>query len=227
MICDDVRELEAAYALDALGEDERAAVAAHLATCNDHPDLAHMRATVLALGHAAEEEAPPEALRQRVLSSARESRSQASRPATGERHPGWGRIISGPWTLGLAAALGALAILLAVFALANRGDGDERLVRSFETDGGIEVTVDTVLGERDTRVRFANLAALPEGQEYQLWAIRGSDWLSLGRFRPNPEGGWAGDFAFAFMEGDAVYLTVWTGEGVSGPFGEPIFVEPL
>ena len=57
MICDDVRELEAAYALDALGEDERAAVAAHLATCNDHPDLAHMRATVLALGHAAEEEA--------------------------------------------------------------------------------------------------------------------------------------------------------------------------
>ena len=39
MNCEEIEELAGAYALGALPEAERAAVSAHLATCDTHPEM--------------------------------------------------------------------------------------------------------------------------------------------------------------------------------------------
>ncbi|MBM4416511.1 MAG: zf-HC2 domain-containing protein, partial [Chloroflexi bacterium] len=46
MSCDEVRELLPAYALDALTDEERADVRAHLEGCALHPEVGELRATV-------------------------------------------------------------------------------------------------------------------------------------------------------------------------------------
>jgi anti-sigma factor RsiW len=73
MTNEELHDLTAAYALDALGPDERRAYEEHLAGCEHcRGDLAELGETVGALALAAEGPAPPDALRDRILVAARE-----------------------------------------------------------------------------------------------------------------------------------------------------------
>lgn len=220
MDCERVRELEGAYALDALDAADTAAVREHLATCDQHGDMAELQSVATGLALASEERQPPQRLRERVLDSAAESRAPV---AHGERRR---------WTRGWLAAAAAVVLVIAVgsvaalFAVTGNG-GDPGYVHEFTAEGELSVRVETELGEPDTRVAFSGMPELDEGEEYRLWAIRGEDWLSIGTFEPNAEGEWAGDFEFALQEGDSLCLTVQRPADPSGPFGDPVFIEPL
>src|SRR4051794_16321344 len=104
----DLHELVAAYALNALEDDDRAAFEQHLAHCAQcTAELAELRDTAAALAYLPETVAPPEALRSRILETAR-----AERPNVVPLHRAGRRT----WGLGAVAAVAvAAAAALAVW----------------------------------------------------------------------------------------------------------------
>src|SRR6266571_3164751 len=74
-MADDLHELSALYALDALDADDRTRYEAHLDDCDRcRDDVAAFRDTAAALAFVPEGPVPPEALRERVLAAARAER---------------------------------------------------------------------------------------------------------------------------------------------------------
>ena len=75
----DLHELTAAYALDALDADDRQAFETHLRECERcRAELGELADTVGALAYASEGPAPPESLRDRILVAAREEGRRTS-----------------------------------------------------------------------------------------------------------------------------------------------------
>jgi anti-sigma-K factor RskA len=73
---DELHELTAAYALNALDDGEERAYEAHLADCaRCQEELASLSGTATALAYAAGEATPPDALRGRILEAARAERT--------------------------------------------------------------------------------------------------------------------------------------------------------
>ena len=123
--CESVRDLAASFVLDALPEDEMAAVREHLATCPEpHPEIAELGEMVPVLHAAVRPAEPPAALKDRIMAAAAadleertrtaaladaparmdatpRSAAPADRPITisGRRQPRWS------WALGIAAVL--------------------------------------------------------------------------------------------------------------------------
>jgi hypothetical protein len=219
LTCEQVQELEAAFALGTLDGAEASAVLDHLESCDKHPGIPDLRAAVLALAFGAEEREPPAALRARVLTLA------APDGARGNRHAAWPvrRMV-----LGLAASVVVLlgAILAAVVISSSRDEADH-YARSFTTEDGIEVRVEADFSRPVATVTFAHMQTLPEGEKYVVWAIRDGVWLSMGRFRPNESGWWSGEFAFQLREGDSLCVTQGEPIDPSIPHGQPLFIEPL
>ncbi len=214
MDCEQVRELEGAFALDALDAEDRAAVVAHVDACDEHGNLAELRAAGMLLGATAEEQMPPERLRARILASA------AGRPERRRGGPVWGT----KWWYAAAASL--LLVVLAVTTavlLRQQGGASDVYVKEFVA-ADVAVHFEAKFEDPYTRATFAGLA--PK-EDYQLWVIRGDDWLSVGSFKANAEGNWAGDFTFETKPGDSICLTLRNPAQPSGPFGQPVFVEPV
>ena len=71
LTCDEVRELAAAYVLDALEADEAAAVRSHLAAHPDgHPEIAELGAVIPALAEIVPIVEPPDSLKGRIMAAA-------------------------------------------------------------------------------------------------------------------------------------------------------------
>jgi anti-sigma-K factor RskA len=71
LTCDEVRELAAAYVLDALEADEAAAVRSHLAGHPDgHPEIAELGAVIPALAEIVPIVEPPDSLKGRIMAAA-------------------------------------------------------------------------------------------------------------------------------------------------------------
>jgi anti-sigma factor RsiW len=106
----DPHDLLAAYALDALDDDERERFERHLEECEECSEqLALLREPVAALAYAAEGPAPPEALRGRIIEGARaEPRAAVIRL----RRRNWPLAA----LAGVAAAAACLAIGLGIWA---------------------------------------------------------------------------------------------------------------
>ena len=69
--CDSVRDVAASFVLDALPEDEMAAVREHLATCPEpHPEIAELADAVPVLHAAVRPAEPPAALKDRIMAAA-------------------------------------------------------------------------------------------------------------------------------------------------------------
>jgi len=211
MNCEQVREMEAAFALDVLEGADRIAVLEHLRSCDLHPGAGEYRAVSIALAAQGAELTPPARLRERVLASARE------RTAVGQ---GGRRRWYAAAALLIAACVAGGALLISTMD----GETDSPYVHEFTSDGGISVRLEADFDEGLAQVAFRGLTA---GEEYHLWSIRGEDWLSMGRFTANPEGSWSGEFSFAIQRGDALCLTNPAPELPAGPFGEPLFIEQL
>ena len=214
--CERFDELE--YALGLMDETEELAVAEHLLTCAQHSELAGLQSTGVALAFAGGEREPPIALRARVLGAVAQKNPESKGRFARRRL----------WVPAAAAAVLVLAFAAWVTLPLESGEDDALFVKAFHTDSAIDVEVLADFSQPSARITYAGLIALPAGHEYSAWVIRGEEWLKMGAFRPNEEGGWSGEFAFQLDPSDKLCLT-------SGPpldnYGErrdePLFIEPL
>ena len=219
----EVHALTAAYALDALDEAEEREYEEHLRGCEScREELALFTDTAAALAYAAEAPAPPAALRDRILESARAERSVVVpfRPR---------RTLS--YALGgvaAAAAAAALALGLWSNSLSDRVDllEEERAVladpdaRSTELAGADGRLV--VAGSGDAVLVVADLDAAPSGKDYEVWVIEDD--------RPRPAGVFEGDEGHDVVRlqervprGAVVAVTLERNGGVSAPTGDALF----
>ncbi|GII82538.1 hypothetical protein Ssi03_05280 [Sphaerisporangium siamense] len=193
--------LAGAYAMHALGEEERAAFEAHLRACEEcAEEERELRETTARLG-AAVAAPPPAALRARVMSEIGVVRqlppAVAPRPSrTAARRGRWPHAATA-----LAAAAVAVAASLGVLAVRAQGDLDrarqeERALaaelgrqredaqrvadvlaapdaRTARSRGGGETTAKIVVSHARQAMVFLcdGLPALPGGRTYQLWRI--------------------------------------------------------
>jgi anti-sigma-K factor RskA len=183
MNCDDIHELLAAYAIDALDANDARAVREHLASCRNHDDeLAELAGVVGSLPTLAEEREPRPELRSRLL------RAFDAEVARGAAGPGEQRVI--PFVRRAAFAwLAAAALFMAVIGLTTwnvvlqTSDG--------EREGGwtvsAELTGEGVDGHfwylDRQQLAVLSMDAMPELEPehvYQAWAYYDGQPVSLG-----------------------------------------------
>jgi anti-sigma-K factor RskA len=226
---DDIHELAAAYALDALDGDERDAFEAHLTDCETcAADVQTFRATAAALAYAEPGPEPSPALRTRLLDAARQERPTQSvvvlRPRRALRLA----------TLAAAAALAA-AIGLGAWAvnLSRSLDTERSASASSAQIAAILASPDAQrlpMGGRGELVRTANgrsvllvrgLPAAPEGKTYEAWVIKGGTPSRAGLFR-----GGESDIVLlgrAVPDGGKVAVTLEPAGGSDAPTGDILF----
>jgi hypothetical protein len=158
----DLHEQVAAYALDALDDDERQAYEAHLVGCERcREELAGLIDTAGALGLAADAADPPESLRRGILDAARDE-GPSNVVSIGSRRRR--RFAVG----GVAAAAAAVALAVGLYAALSGSSAEPSL--SVATSQG--VTTATIDGLSDA----------PAGKTWELWVIEGSTPHRAGAF---------------------------------------------
>jgi anti-sigma-K factor RskA len=149
MTNEDVHELAAAYALDALAGDERHQFETHLLECEQCRDeLVSLRETVGVLAFSTEGPLPSADLRDRILVAAREER-----PTVVAFRPRRTRLY-----VGAAGALAACAALAIGLTLALSG-GSSGPSLSVAVDQGV------------AQLAVSGLSAAPAGKDYEVWVI--------------------------------------------------------
>lgn len=204
LTCDEVRDLAAAFVLDALSPTEADAVRAHLASCAEpHDEMMELASALPILAESVAPIEPPAGLKARIMAAAAtdlESRTSRTAvepvafptPAERDRRRARGSLGSGTWALRVAAviaivALGGWNLLL---------QGELGAARSYEQnvaavldiagqDGALAAVLTPAEGSTasglaavsaDGQVRIA-MRALPatQGEQvYETWVI-GSD----------------------------------------------------
>jgi anti-sigma-K factor RskA len=170
-----VHELTAAYALDALDEDERRAFEEHLSGCaRCRDEVAELSQTAALLAHGAPPATPPPALRERILTEARRDGGATVIPF--RRRP---RVVLGA-AGAVTAAAAAIAIAFGVHSASLSDDLDEtRRALAVLSDPAARTTplrgADgrlVVDSEGSAALVVRGLRAAPEGKTYELWVIR-------------------------------------------------------
>jgi anti-sigma-K factor RskA len=163
----DLHEQVAAYALDALDEDERRAYEAHLAGCEQcRAELAGMADTAGALGLAAAAVDPPEGLRGRILEGARDE-GPSNVVSIGSARRRRFAVVGG-----VAAAVAAAALAIGLYAALSGGPSKELAV---SIDGGV------------AQATVSGFDAAPAGKTYELWVIDGKTPRPAGLFQGGDE----------------------------------------
>ena len=169
-----IHELAAAYALDALAPADRAAFEAHLGGCDRcREEVAGFAGAATGLAYAAEGPAPPGELRTRLLEAAR-SEPQTVVPLRGRR---W----TPAWSVAVAAAA-CLAIGLGLWATLGGSTGSKaREPQTLALSGAQgRLEVDRV-GNAELVLRRVPRA--PAGKTYEIWVIpKGEAPQRAGRF---------------------------------------------
>jgi hypothetical protein len=202
---DPVEELLGAYALDAVDDDERRTVEAHLATCprcraevDQHREVA---------ARLAEPGAPaPDGVWDRIATSIEEAEPPPMRLVVddGTRSPGRtrrGRVARVVAAAAAAAAIVALSVSslrqqdrideleqasgVAAAATAAFADPDARIAELADPDGGVLVRA-AVLEDGSGFLLADSLPELDDGI-YQLWGATGDQIVSLGTMGPSPD----------------------------------------
>lgn len=217
MNCEAVDELLAAYALDAVDDDERAAIEAHLGTCDLHEEAADLLATAASLAILTAEREPPAALEDRLLASIGANEPTAA-PLRYRRSG-----VSLAWPAAVAAAVVLAIVGFGAGALLTSGGGDEAAqVVQVVRNGEAWMRAEAMAGESPVKVMLAGLRRLPASEGYQVWAIRDDSWVSVGICNTDDDGWWEGDFDFALDAGDALAVTVEPRDGSTRPSGDTI-----
>ncbi len=226
---EDFHELTAAYALDALDEQDEFAYEEHLRTCPQcREDLSAVQDTsgLLAYGTASLE--PPPRLRERILEQARRERENVA-----PLHRRWALPAAG----GLAAIAATAAIALGIWASSLnsdlRGERDARAdleqVVSVVSDPASE-RISASVGQGTLFVAptgaaalvLSNLEPAPAGKTYEIWVAEDRAPKPAGLFQA------AGDrtqvaLTRAVPRGATVLITLEPAGGRSKPSGAPLF----
>jgi anti-sigma-K factor RskA len=168
-MADSTHDLSAAYALDALDNDERRRFEAHLADCpRCREDLDSFRTTAAALAVAEPASEPPPELRGRILDAARAERANVV-PLRPRRS----------WWAPAAAVATAVAVAAGVWGvvLSNRlSDRDDALAvlsdpgaRRLPLSGAGDASL-VVASSGDAAIT-GDFRAAPSGKEYEAWII--------------------------------------------------------
>jgi anti-sigma factor RsiW len=164
MTNEDLHELVAGYALDALDAEGRRAFESHLAGCERcRVELAGLSEAVGTLAFAVEGHAPPAALRGRILAAAREEP-----PTVVALRPRRTRAYAG---IALAATACA-ALAIGLYAGLSGGGSSNKQAMSLTVANGV------------ARLTVTGLPAAPAGKAYEIWVIDGGS--------PHPAGLFAG-----------------------------------
>lgn len=150
MTTDNLHDLTAAYALDALDSTERAAYETHLRECGDcRAELASLEDTVGALAYANEGPEPSAGLRDRIVAAAR-----AEPPKVVALRPRRTRVYAAA-AVAVAAVVG-LAIGLS--AALTGGSSDPKVALALQPGGSAQLTA-------------THFAPAPDGKVYEIWVI--------------------------------------------------------
>jgi anti-sigma-K factor RskA len=234
------RENLAAYALDALGAEEAAALQVHLQTCDScRAELADYRRVSAGLLSALPPQVPRPALK-RTLAARLPGAEKAARP----------RWQSG-WSFGQVAAITALALMLGMnllsflqvrelaaqqAALARRLELERTALAMIASpgasslpvsDGGVSGSL-VVNRERDSGILIlSDLPALGEDEIYQIWLIEPDNGrVSAGLFDTNRESGFtivSLDSNGSFQGYTGIGVTIEPAGGSDQPTGPKVF----
>jgi anti-sigma-K factor RskA len=231
---DDIQDLLAAYALDALEPEEIARLHALL---EERPELrgilAELRSTADKLPYGLPEATPPAELRQRALDYAtgRATRAPARRP---------GRVRG--WLLGLGGLAAAASVAAAIgwgqaiglrseltrtqnelLQAQNQLETAQAVLAQLQGNAGEGLMVHTSVG---ATVFVVRLPQLPTGRTYQLWRIQGATPTSAGLFTVDQRG--YGVFALEAGQqpeaGDTMAVTDEPSGGSPGPTTQPLIM---
>lgn len=222
---EEIHELTAAYALDALSEQEEAELEAHLRHCaRCRTDLAAFHDTAAALAYAAPSASPPPALRGQMLAKAREERGNvvSLRPRRTLRV--------------LTAAAAIAAIGLGIWAVTQTMSlSDERTARNRLEDtvalladpGAQRVPVSggegTLVFAPDGRAALVleRLVPAPAGRTYEAWVSQDGAMRPAGVFEATGD---ATVFVLkrSLPSGAGVAVTIEPTGGRQQPSGAPI-----
>jgi anti-sigma-K factor RskA len=165
---DELHDLTAAYALDALDADEERAYEAHLATCERcQEELGQLADTASSLAYAAAGPAAPAALRERILEQARAERTNVV-PLRARRRPSFQALTAiaaclvaglGIWNVSLQHRLDHKSALAAVL-------GDPSAERLAFAQGNGQVVV-----SKDRAALVLDQGAAPDEKTYEAWLI--------------------------------------------------------
>jgi anti-sigma-K factor RskA len=184
----DPHDLLAAYALDALDDDERERFERHLADCEECTDqLALLREPVAALAYAAEGPVPRNELRDRIIEGAR-AEPRAAVIKLPRRNWALGAVA------GVAAAAAALAIGLGLWAnsLSNSLDRERSanspVLKLLEENATTKPLIGAngsliVAKSGQAGLLVCGLAGAPSAKTYEAWVISGKSPVPAGLFR--------------------------------------------
>ncbi len=242
--CGEIDELLAAFAADALENDDLHAVTAHLAECRNHDEaLESLRAMFDQLGEAVTPVEPPAALKTSLLDAfdkdvtaatlAPAAPSPSAKPApttlktapaataTGARPAS--RLTASGWVgYALAASLLLVVIGLGIWGASRGSDGDVLTRTTRGPDGTIQLTYFAAEG---LGVIEVDLLTLPAGRAYQAWAIDSSGAAASLGVLPANQGRIVLDGDL--RNGTAIALSVEPESGSSAPTSEPILLTSL
>jgi anti-sigma-K factor RskA len=183
----DPHDLLAAYALDALDDDERERFERHLADCEECTDqLAMLREPVAALAYAAEGPVPRNELRDRIIEGAR-AEPRAAVIKLPRRNWALGAVA------GVAAAAAVLAIGLGLWAnsLSNSLDRErnksviQKILEENATTKPLIGAKGSLIVAKTGRAGLlvCGLAGAPSAKTYEAWVISGKSPVPAGLFR--------------------------------------------
>lgn len=183
-----IRELIAAYALDALDEKDSETAEAHLHACAScRRELASFLRVTDQIALSAAEVSPPAGLEERIM-----------RQASLGRHRRTAKVRAWTWNRGVAAAAAVLILVLAAGNLAQWVRSPQFQARSkglvtvalVGTSNAKDAYGTIVVDLDDNEGVFAvrGLAKLGEGSRYQLWLTRDGETRSGGLFVVNEDG---------------------------------------
>ncbi|WP_109471645.1 anti-sigma factor [Ornithinimicrobium cavernae] len=245
---EDVHSLAAAYALDAVDPDERAAFEEHLAGCAAcRTEVAELAEATVALSEHLSVEPPPALRAQLLREIATTPQEGTPRQDRGPRHDGPDelgerrtrrarRSRGGGWLLaGVAAAtiaVGTVAVTQwpqdtpdpSVVAVQEVLDAPDA-VRTTESVDGATVTVVTASSLERAVVLTEDMTAAPSGQDYQLWFVHEDGTAVSAGLMPR-------DGDQVLLEGEpagavAVGITIEPAGGSEQPTSDPIVAVPL
>jgi anti-sigma-K factor RskA len=233
----DIQELLGAYALDALPDDERRLLEAHLATCEScRAELAELRLAVGALPLSIEERAPSPSLRDRLRAAAEadlaanddDEQPDTAIPFEPRSERGAPRPLRRNWLPWAAAAVFLLFGLgMLGWNLSLRQSNNQQVI-ALQAAPGVTGASGELIYLKDQQVIIVkpnNLPALAAGQVYELWLIRGETAVPSGVFG-------AGERQVAIAANlnqyQALAITIEDGPlGKPTPQGQKVVVTPL
>jgi hypothetical protein len=203
-------------------------VAAHLASCDRHPEMRELEALAASLALAAEEMEPPPALKSRLM-EAIEADTGSSKSATGipiraqgssfDAIRGW--FANPRFGYGLSAALAVAAIGLLAWNISLQNESADQVV--VNGSGSASGRVIYLKDEGLVVMVVRGLPALPSGKVYEVWSMSSGKATPLGLLSATASGEASASMPFNESGVDLVAVTAEQAPGVDQPTTSPVF----